>query len=301
MQLAAVLEAGSVSEGAALLGQTQPAVSRSLASLESRVGRPLFVKNRRPLEATPLGTLLAAQGRAILAASRKASHAVQGHIKGTSGSIRVGGVPFLMDAVFSRMIGGFHRAEPDIAVEQFYGHVPELVSMLEGGQIDFALTPISDLGLENGFEFTHCLTGHNVVACRTGHPLTKKDGLQAYDLCRYPWVSPLPGSPLLTDLNMIMSTIGIAELKFCYSGATLAGTLHFLGETDALAIMPFFCVHAERRQNLITKLSYEIPQPIRPIGILRKSRNPSTPACERIMSYLQSSFRDLRQNLASSK
>ncbi|MBB3918719.1 hypothetical protein [Rhizobium fabae] len=41
----------------------------------------------------------------------------------------------------------------------------------------------------------------------------------------------------MTDIHMIMSTIGIAELNFCYSGATLAGTLHFLGETDALAII----------------------------------------------------------------
>ena len=51
MQLAAVLDAGGVSEGAAMLGLTQPAVSRSLAMLEARVGEPLFVKGRRPLQA----------------------------------------------------------------------------------------------------------------------------------------------------------------------------------------------------------------------------------------------------------
>ena len=45
MQLAAVLETGSVSEGAALLGLSQPAVSRSLSTLEARVGAPLFVND----------------------------------------------------------------------------------------------------------------------------------------------------------------------------------------------------------------------------------------------------------------
>jgi len=107
MQLAAVLDAGGVSEGAAMLGLTQPAVSRSLAMLEARVGEPLFVKGRRPLQATPLGAQLGAQGRAIIAASRKASDVVQGFVRGTKGLVRVGGVPFFMDAMISRMIGEF--------------------------------------------------------------------------------------------------------------------------------------------------------------------------------------------------
>ena len=136
MQLAAVLDSGGVSEGAAMLGMTQSAVSRSLSMLEARVGAPLFIKGRRPLQATTLGSQLAVHGRAILTASRRATDAVQGHLKGTSGLVRVGGVPFFMDALISQMIAQFHQEEPEITVQQSYGNLPDLVSALDARLID---------------------------------------------------------------------------------------------------------------------------------------------------------------------
>ncbi|MFZ3580659.1 helix-turn-helix domain-containing protein [Loktanella sp. DJP18] len=51
-QLAAVVDAGGVTEGAHLLGMTQPAVSRTLAAMEKRLGERLFLPGRRPLVPT---------------------------------------------------------------------------------------------------------------------------------------------------------------------------------------------------------------------------------------------------------
>ena len=42
VQLAAVVLAGGVTEGANLIGVTQPAISRTIAQLEKRLGEPLF-------------------------------------------------------------------------------------------------------------------------------------------------------------------------------------------------------------------------------------------------------------------
>jgi DNA-binding transcriptional LysR family regulator len=142
MQLAAVIDVGGVSEAAALLGLTQPAVSRSLSMLEARVGEPLFLRGRRPLQATALGLQLAAHGRAILAASRKAAEAVDSHVRGAAGHVRLGGVPFFMDAMISRMVAEFQTREPDVSVQQAYGNTPEMMHALEGGQVDMAIVPL---------------------------------------------------------------------------------------------------------------------------------------------------------------
>lgn len=174
MQLAAVVETGSVSEGAALLGLTQPAVSRSLSALEARTGAPLFVKGRRPLQATALGHQLAAQGRVIIAASREASNAALGFVKGTRGVVRIGSVPFLMDAVISRMIGRFQTIEPRITVQQSYMNLPEVAAALGGDQIDIGIVAIGEASSGPEFAFTEILPGRNIVACRPGHPLMRK-------------------------------------------------------------------------------------------------------------------------------
>lgn len=294
MQLAAVLDAGGVSEGAAMLGLTQPAVSRSLSMLEARVGEPLFVKGRRPLQATPLAAQLAAQGRIIIAASRQASDAVQGFVKGTKGLVRLGGVPFFMDAMISRMIGEFQRHEPEIIIQQSYMNLPEVVSALEGDQLDLGIVAMGEISSGPGYEFTEILHGRNIVACRQDHPLMRKRPIEAKDLTAFPWVAPLPGSPLMSDLQMILMSIGMSDLNIRYSGGSLMSVISFLSETDALAVLPFSVVFALRDTSSIGVLPYQIPQPNRSLGIMRKAGGTRSPASDRFASHVIVAFDSLR-------
>ncbi|GGV37769.1 LysR family transcriptional regulator [Streptomyces spectabilis] len=65
--LAAIADAGTVTAAAALLHMTQPALSRTLAQLEARVGVRLVDRSSRHLDLTPAGATLLGHGRAILA------------------------------------------------------------------------------------------------------------------------------------------------------------------------------------------------------------------------------------------
>lgn len=295
MQLAAVLDAGGVSEGAAALGMTQSAVSRSLSMLEARVGEPLFIRGRRPLQPTALGTQLAIHGRAILTASRRATDAVQGHLKGTSGLVRVGGVPFFMDAIVSQMIAQFHRDEPEVTVHQSYGNLPELVSALDARLIDLGIVPIGSTHPGAAYDFVQILPGRNIVACRTGHPLLRQAQPQAADLAAFPWIAPLPGSPLLSDLQMILMSLGVSDLNIRYAGGSLMSVVNFLADSDALAVLPFSVVFALRKENRVTVLPYAIPQPDRSLGILRRLDAPRVPAAERFSQHVITVFDELSQ------
>ncbi|QYK40475.1 MAG: LysR family transcriptional regulator [Paracoccaceae bacterium] len=294
IQLAAVLDAGGVSEGAAVLGLSQPAVSRSLSMLEARVGEPLFVKGKRPLQATEIGRQLATHGRTMLMASRKASDLVQGFVKGTKGTVRVGGVPFFMDAIVSRLIAEFQNREPDIMVQQSYGHYAELAAALKGDQIDLAVVPLGLTEADPAFEFIEILPGRNIVACRVGHPLLRKRRLATTDLTDFPWVAPLPGSPLLSDLHAILLAMGIPELSIRYSGGSLMSVMNYMAETTALAVLPHSCVFAHRKENRITVLPFDIPQPNRSLGLLRRAGTGRSLAADRFAAHITTSFDDLR-------
>jgi DNA-binding transcriptional LysR family regulator len=294
MQLAAVIDSGGVSEGAALLGLTQPAVSRSLSMLEARVGEPLFLRGRRPLQATALGRQLAAHGRMILAASRKASDAVTAHVKGTAGHVRLGGVPFFMDATISRMVAGFQTREPDISVEQVYGHAPDLKRALDGGQIDLAVVPLGHEDTGSGFDFTPILPGRNIVAARAGHPLLRKRRLRPEDLGTFPWVAPLPGSPLFADLHSILASIGMSELTIRCSGGSVMSVVNYMAECDALAVLPHSVVFARRREARIGVVPFEVPQPNRTPGVLRHARAARNPAADRLAAHVVTAFEELR-------
>jgi DNA-binding transcriptional LysR family regulator len=294
VQLAAVIDAGGVSEGALALGLTQPAVSRALSMLEARVGQPLFVKGKRPVQPTLLGQQLAIQGRAILAASRKASEAVQGFQKGTKGLVRVGGVPFFMDAMISRMIAEFQNQEPDVSIHQSYGNMPEMQAALESDQVDLAIVPMGLVEAPRGIEFIEILPGRNIVACRPAHPLMRKRRLQANDLAEYPWVAPLPGSPLLADLHAILMAIGMSDLNIRYAGGSLQSVINYLSETNGLAILPHSVVFAQRKENRVTVLPFDIPQPARSLGILRRIHATRPVAADRFAQHIAAAFEDMR-------
>ncbi|MDN2580663.1 LysR family transcriptional regulator [Aquibium sp. ELW1220] len=294
VQLAAVVQSGGVTEGAASLGMAQPAVSRTLAMLEKRLGEPLFVRGRRPLQPTPLGRALAEHGQAMLLASRKASDLVTSFHHGRSGLVRIGGTPFFMDALISGTIAEFQNQFPDVRIDQSYGYLPELQAGLLAGRLDLAVCPVDILDEGSGLRFQEILPGRNVVACRSTHPLLLKRKLKAPDLLDYPWIAPPPGSPLLADLRSLLLSLGATEIKVRYSGGSLTSAMTYLKGTDALTVLPHGVVFAFRKEKAITALPIGLPHPERALGLLRLADAPRAPAVEAFAGHVGRSFDTLR-------
>ncbi len=293
VQLAAVVQAGGVTEGAMMLGLTQPAVSRTLAALEKRLGEPLFIRGRRPLQPTPLGRTLADHGQAMLNASRKASALVEGFRHGRTGLVRVGGTPFFMDALIAGMVAGFQNAFPDVRIEQSYGYLPELRAAIVADRIDLAICPIDMLDEGSGMRFQELLPGRNVVACRITHPLLLKRRLNGPELLDYPWIAPPPGSPLLADLRSLVLSLGATETKIRYAGGSLTSAINYMKASDALTILPHSVVFAYRNDKAITALPVNIPHPERALGLLQRTEDLSAPATEAFAAHIRKSFETL--------
>jgi DNA-binding transcriptional LysR family regulator len=299
IHLAAVVDAGSVSKAAATVGVSQPALSRSLALLESKIGKPLFVAGQRPLQPTPISLQLANHGRRIHSESTRAADAVESLLRGSEGLVRIGGVPFFMDALISGMIGQFQTTHRDVTVEQSYGNLDEISMQLRAGQLDAGIVPLGSAAAPEKLQFQPILAARNVVACRIGHPLLQSPGTALPDLSRFPWVAPLKGSPLLTDLFAIRSLIGVSELDMRYSGGSLLSVVNYMAVTDALAIMPFSVVFSERRRSTITALPVDIPQPRRNLGILRLTGRERNPAAVAFAAHVIAGFESLKQQIES--
>lgn len=292
IQLAAVINAGGVTEGAALLGMTQPAVSRTLAVLEKRLGEPLFVKGKRPLRPTPFGRALANHGQAMLLSSRKASELIDSFRLGTAGAVRVAGTPFFMDGLISGLIADFHGERPDVRVIQSYGYMPDLQEAIRADRIDLAVCPIDVLDNAD-LEFQTILPGRNVVACRVTHPLLLKKKLKGPEVLDYPWIAPPPNSPLQADMRALLLSFGSTGVSIPYVGGSLASTMNYLKRSDALTILPHGVVFAYRKEREITALPLRVPHPERALGILRLAGSPPSPAVRAFSASIAKAFGSL--------
>lgn len=295
MQISAIVETGGLTEAASLLGTSQPAISRMLSALEARLGRPLFHRDRRPLQPTDIGRVLAEQGDAIRLAARRSAEAADTHRRGGRGTVRLGGTPFFTDALISGMIADFHRAHPNVRIEQQYGYTAELKDLVKRGQLDLAICPVELLGEgDEDLTFEVLLTGRNVVASRVGHPLLEVRPLRAKALLEYPWIEPPRGSPLLADLRTTLLALGATHVSMVYSGASLASIVNHLRASDALTVLPHSVVFAIREAAEITAIPLDLAHPPRSLAILRSGVSPAPASATRFAEHIATAFCELR-------
>ena len=294
MQLAAIVEAGGFTEAAARLGTTQPALSRTVALLEKRLGEPLFLRAKRPFTATAVGLALAEQGRAVLAAARKASERVEQFRQGEDGAIRIAGPPFFMDALVSGLVADFQSQYPRVRVDQSYAYTSDLVSMVRAAQIDMAFCPIDLLEPDEDIAFTPLIKARNVFACRAEHPLISKRRIGASDLLGYPWIAPPANSPLNADLKSALVSMGADTIRISYSCGSLAGLLNHLKRSDCLTVLPHSVVFAMRQEGEVSALPLVLQHPDRQIGILRSQAHAATPTSDRFAGFVSDRFDELK-------
>ncbi len=291
--LAAIVDCGGLTEGAAMLGKSQPSLSRTVAALEARLGAALFYPGRRPLVATELGLRLAEEGRRILQASGAAALAVASSRAGKAGAVRMGGTPIFMDGVIVAMIAGFQMQNPDVRIEQSYGYAGELSERVLNGTLDLAICPMRAEDVAAGLLFDGVLPGRNVIACREGHPLARAHAVTAADLLRFAWIAPPANSPLFQDLQRVLSGLGAETFRVSYSGGSLSAVMEMLAGSDSLTVLPYSVVFSLRRQYRISTLSIKIEHPDRRLGILSANGGNLSPVARRLRSFVLGQFETL--------
>lgn len=295
--LAAIVDAGGLSEGAIALNKSQPSLSRTVSMLEQRLGSRLFEKGKRPLRATELCHSLAEQGRLIGQASIAAQHAAEMHSGGKAGTARIAGTPIFIDGVVSNMIASFQSAFPDVTINQTYGYLEELTEQLNVGNIDLAICPVHPDSIPSGMAFQPILRGRNVIACAPSHPLARKSAFKLADIAPYPWIAPPAGSPLYADLKNALGSIGIKDFRVSFTGGSLASIISVMAGSESLTVLPYSVVFMQEHAKKITALPVKLEHHDRELGILWRADRAARPSVKRFQKFLEAEFAGLAQRI----
>ena len=242
VQLAAILDSGTLRVAAERLGTTQPALSRTIALMEERVGAPLFERSRRPLTPTDTAIELAAFGRTIRGAVERAdrmSHQLAG---GQYGTIRLGAPPFMCDQLVSRIIGEFARTRPQIRVVLHGDYFPALVTALYNHRLDMVIGPFELLERRSGLTVERVLKGRNVIVCRPGHKLTRHKTVTAADFEAATWIVHSRESVLAADLRSTLADLGVNRFNVVFESNSAGGVLTMVRGGDYLTVLPLLSV-----------------------------------------------------------
>ncbi|MBB5337754.1 LysR family transcriptional regulator [Tunturiibacter gelidoferens] len=144
--LMAVVEGGSFIRAAEALGITQPAVSRSIARLESRVGVRLLDRTTRSLTLTAEGRRLYEETSPLLTGIADAVTFASGSSATVRGRLRVNMDPLFSSLLLAPHLGGFLDRYPEVSLELLTR--PELGDLISEGfdlAVRFGEPPSSSL------------------------------------------------------------------------------------------------------------------------------------------------------------
>ncbi len=136
--LMAIHEEGGFAAAARRVSRTQSAVTQQMQTLEQIVGVPLFIAKGRQRELTTAGKTLLRHGREIISLC---NHAVSAASRSQhTGVVKVGAPQEVAEELLPVVLSRMAELWPDIRVIVHAVRSPELMQMLDDGQLDLTIS-----------------------------------------------------------------------------------------------------------------------------------------------------------------
>ena len=192
-----VLDLGTISAAADVLGYTQSAVSQQLAALEREAGAALVDRSQRPLRATHAGTLIRPHVERVLAALGGVESAIE-DARGATFRLRLIAFGSALSSFVPAAVRDLRRAHAELVVRVVQLETSEAIEHLRSGEADLAVVhhmpgvPVPETG---GLTRRRLLVDDLHVVLPDGHRLARGDAVSIAELEGEPLVLPRRDTP----------------------------------------------------------------------------------------------------------
>ncbi len=286
----ALVEHGTFARAAMALQLSQPALTRSIQSLERLVGSELVLRSARGVAPTDVGSLLLLRARELLQFAEDLDRDVLQRSTLQSGHVAVGAGPYPAETIFVQALTRFIDAHPMIKIRLQVRAWDELLVRLRGRELDFFVAELSTLPRESDLDVQPLGTHPLFYVARAEHPLARERQRPSAAVFGYPLVAmsripPRILQPMLTSQRRSADRSAASRPFPSLDSATLAGIKQMLANSDMIAVLPLTCVQAELQRGEIAVLSSE-PWLHLNYGVVRLKSHPLSPAANRLLEFL---------------
>ncbi|HYD60727.1 MAG TPA: LysR family transcriptional regulator [Noviherbaspirillum sp.] len=180
-----VADLGSLTRAAAVLGISQPTISRQITELEQLVGASLFERGARGLSLTQAGAALVEPSRRMLAAAQAVSVAAAGQNQEAAGTVRITASEVMSAYILPPLLAGLRERHPAIQIE-----------LVASNQVDNLLAREADIAIRHVQPEQGALIARKIGAFPIGfyahrdylHVPERRAAEGAGELERYDWI-----------------------------------------------------------------------------------------------------------------
>jgi DNA-binding transcriptional LysR family regulator len=255
----ALAEHGNFARAAAALHLSQPALSRSIQSIEQQIGTGLFSRTSNGVVPTDIGRLFVQRARHLVRMAAEFDREVLGDPTLQIGHVAVGAGPYPAESILSVALARFIAAYPVVSVRMQVGNWDELLRRLRAREVDFFVAEISTLQAEYDLQIEPLAEHPLFFVARSGHPLAGRGEVTAADTFAFPFVAPsrIPPrvlEPMLKAQREASAPAAVARAFPSLECGSLAVMKRIVADSDAITAVTLPCVSAELADHRLTLL-----------------------------------------------
>lgn len=278
-----IVQARSVSRGAAQNRISQSAASQHIQELEHHLGVALLDRSTRPFMLTPAGRLYYELCRDLLHRKEEFDAALD-RLKGeVEGTVRVASIYSVGLSEMSHLKDEFSRRYPNAHLEVEYLRPDKVYEMV--------LADRADLGLVSYPEATRQLAvrpwrqEEMVVAASPAHPLARRAALKPADLSGQEFVGFDEELPIRRKIDHFLRDQGVAvNITMHFDNIEMVKEAVALGA--AISILPARVMQSDVREGRLVGIPMEAAL-VRPLGIVHRRRKKFNRATQCFLELLE--------------
>lgn len=290
--LATVVEAGSITAAANVLGYTASAISQNISALERESGVALLEKAGRGIRPTQAGLLLAEHAAGVIARLHEAEAALKALRAGEAGRLRLAAFSTAGASLVPRAMSRFRAVNPAVELDLAVAEDDEALANLRSGRIDLSVVAFDDPSQAAGHDdlvLTAVLTDPFRVIVPRDHRLAGRRSIALADLAEDPWVAT--ASTRCNAQAVVVSAcsgVGVTP-RFAIEAEEFATAVGFVGAGLGVTLVPLLALGAV--PDTVRVRPVRGPEPCRHVYAVTRRTNAGDPTVAAMVRALAESAR----------
>ncbi len=280
-----VIRSGSFSLGAAAHRISQSAASQAVRQLEEEVGAQLIDRTKRPFMVTPEGKKFFDACLGLLESFEKAKAEITSQRALVSGAVRVAVIYSVGLHDMGLYSQQFTTRFPQAKIRLAYVHPHEVVEAVINDEADLGI-----LSFPSPHRSLTIVPWHSepmVFVCHRSHPLAKRKTVSYRDLEGERFVAFDRTLVIRKAVDKALRQRGV-NVNIVMEFDNIETIKHAISIQAGASILPEPSVLREIESGTLVSISLDMPDLVRPIGIIHRRQKLLTPTAQTLLEFLQS-------------
>lgn len=283
--LIAAAKYGNLLKAAEVSNITQSGLSRSITSLELRLGVPLLIRKPKGVELTQFGECVMQRAEVIVNEVARSLDDIRAMEGGRVGKVSFGVTQNFAMYLIPSVLAQLQIERPDIHFNIVTGGFLEMTDQVRHGNIDFAFGLFGGLGTDPDLCVEPLKDHYSRVIGRVDHPLSRRKDIQPAELAQQSWAILAGGFRRNFIAYFEDRNLRAPQQVLTVDSVVLIS--RFIMETDAIAVLPPNVVMEEINSGRAAIIDCEPPAEATFIGLITRKTSPATPPVKLVIDRIK--------------